>query len=236
MNNPDAVTTKMKSGIIGLPSQGFSDIESEQYSVHHEAHSGQLERCIDIVDRIQLPEGGTAIHGRAAKEVVEEVEEVRIENGTIGSFTDTDISTLTTEFLALPGKAVIVKSSSGTFAFQLIGQQVDGTIQRGEIDLRDFYDRKTEPEVWQAGFYNTSGEAENGVLYGNNVMEDSEFERVLEYADLNQLGLRYTYDQDDIKVTATESGYINLYQPSGYDQDEFFVYFEQEILPFVSSN
>jgi len=225
----------MKAGVLGVPHGDFDTVDSVRYSVAHEAVDRDLLRCIEILNNGSLPDGQSYVHGQAAKEVVDEEEDIQIRDNSITVAEEAYISAKYTEFVAIPGRVVIPKSSSGTFVFNMISRQVNTTIERGQVNLREFYEVNGTADVWQAGFYDTGGNANNGMLYGDNVMNDSEFERVLEHSQLNQLGLEYEMDSDPIKMTITESGYVNVYQPSNYESKDFLDYIQKEVLPVLDT-
>ncbi|WP_175417037.1 hypothetical protein [Natrinema pallidum] len=221
----------MKSGVIGVVSSDFSDIEPFEGTVSLEGF--ELTKCIEITDRVELPDGSTAISGRAAEEVITEGEDVQIRDGSIGTYSTREKDLNYTEFLALPGEIVIVKSSAGTFAFDLIGSQTGTVVERAKFDLESFVDHHQGDNFWQMGFYGTGGNADKGVVYGDNVQKDGEVGGVLESSKINQIGLEHLYETEPIKITVTESGYVNVYDPSNYESEEFLRYFKDELLSYV---
>ncbi|MFD1586245.1 hypothetical protein ACFR9U_04575 [Halorientalis brevis] len=225
----------MKSGVIGIIDGDFSSLESEQYSTTHDEQ--ELKRCIDVENSIDLSDGTRAISGRAAIEKVINKESGLIQGGKIGTTKEKEIIVEQTEFLAFPPHVVLIKSGSGSFTFDLIGRQTGTLIDRGNLNLRSFYEDHKDANVWQAGFYGTDNKASNGVVYGEGVMGDSEFERVLEVSDLNQLGVEYPYEDEHVaKIALTESGYLNLHQPSDFEVEDFAEFFREEVLNYVTKS
>jgi len=49
----------------------------------------------------------------------------------------------------------------------------------------------------------------------------------------NQLGLDYEYDGTFIRMLATESGYVEVYQPNKFDTCDFSEYVKKELLPAI---
>lgn len=88
--------------------------------------------------------------------------------------------------------------------------------------------------LWQAGFYDRLGTAQKGVVYGEDVLDDEDIGDPLRDAQINQLGLEYEYDGDQMKITLTESGYIEVYQPSEFDSGEFATYLQNQIRQYVA--
>ncbi|GAB7121249.1 hypothetical protein [Natrinema pallidum] len=222
----------MKSGVIGVVNGEFDKIPSFERSV--ETDHGEVKQCVEIRDEFRLSDGHLAQFGRVARQTFEEEESVQIQDGTIGTFRDRSRATEYTEFLTISGEFVIVASGNGSFAYDLIGERTDTNIERGNIDLQAFFSEHTDGDYWQVGFYNSATEAENGVIYGDNVFDDPDVGATLELSDINQLGVTYAYQDQKIKTTLTESGYINIYDPGSYESDDFLSYFQEEIASFVS--
>jgi len=220
----------MKSGVVGSVAGDFSKISSSVSE--YEREGIELKSCIEILDEFQLSGGLTAQVGQAARQVPDSEETWVIEEEAISSrerkFTKTEYTT----FLSISGEIIIVGSGSGSFAFDLIGRDTETVIERANLSLGEFYRQHQEADYWQAGFYGKDSDAENGAIYGSNVFSDSDLGGVLEITELNQLGAQYAYGNNLIKLTLTESGYIDVYNPD-FDAKEFLIYFESEILPIV---
>jgi hypothetical protein len=109
-------------------------------------------------------------------------------------------------------------------------------VQRAELDLNayaDEYYNADEINPWQVGFYGNIGDAEKGVVYGDDVFSDTQIGEVLERSQLNQLGLEYPVLGQELKVTMAESGYIEVYNPSNYETNEFAEYIYSEISDYI---
>lgn len=81
------------------------------------------------------------------------------------------------------------------------------------------------------GFYGHEGPAENGVVHGESVLEDSVFGEALESSKKNQLGLKIDHDGREFKMAITRSGYVEVYQPANLDTAEFAAFVRDEVLP-----
>lgn len=229
----------MKSGVIGLPDFDFGPIKSfsEQHQVNEDT---SLQACLEVRRTDEADAGFTFQTGRAALQALESEEQVRINqsDNSINVVEDANVvKTNYTEFIIVPGEFVAVRSGNGTFAFQLISGQTDAaTIKRAEIDLTGLansYEDESRAESatpWQVGFYGNSGGADKGTLYGNNVFTDSDFGEYIRDLPKNQLGLELDNGKDSIKMTAAESGYVEVYQPSNYDSEEFAEFIINHIL------
>ena len=221
----------MEAGILGTVDGQFDELESFQSTTTQD--DTELQRCIEVRRALSLPNRVTAYEGRAAMERLNEQEDVQIDEGEITVYERPQRVTSYTPFLAVPGEAVIVGNGAGTFAFDLIGSQTNTTIGRAELDLGSFVSDFEEVDPWQVGFYGSLGNAENGVVYGNQLLEDEELAGLLGDSNINQLGLEFTYDDAMIKMRMSESGYIEVYQPSSYESEEYLQFVLDEILPYI---
>ena len=225
----------MKSGVIGVVSGEFDDLRSEVNTFTKDGE--ELREAIEILDTVDS-DMGEALYGRAAVEDITRDEGPVINDGQIEVKSYTETETKMTEFLVVPGEFVIVENGSGTFAFNLIGRQVGALIERGEVNLDAYInylqDQNRDQEAWQVGFYGNGGEAQKGVVYGNNVLEDSDVGGVLDISEINQLGISYSTRDHSMKITVTESGYTNVYQPSDFESEDFLNFFSSELAPYVS--
>lgn len=227
----------MKSGVIGLMSGDGSSIESF-YESHEQdgktfSHSLQLEE-IGFTER-----GNPILEGEAATETTNTEESISIEETGEIVVTEKPVKDEKyTQVIVVPDEFTIVGSSSGTFAFELLGLAAPGiSVTRADLDLNEYADHYYDaPSVdpWQVGFYGNIGEAEKGIVYGQEVFADDEIGEVLERSQINQLGLNYEIDGKKMKITLAESGYAEVYQPSNYSTEDYASFIEKEIMPIAS--
>jgi len=231
----------MKAGVIGLPDYDFGPIESytSERQVDEET---KLTVCLEIRDTNETERGYILQKGRAAIQELGTETRIRIDekNDSINVVEDTNVvNTKYTEFVLVPGEFVAVESGNGVFAFRTIAAQTDAAkIKRANIDLDSLaasYEIESSESAipWQLGFYGSGGSAEKGVLYGDDVISDAEFGKLVANLPKNQLGLEID-DEEGIKMTATESGYVQVYQPSNYDSKDFSEFVLDHILPHAS--
>lgn len=225
----------MKAGVIGVPDYDFDEISS--FSSTKQEGDTELEACLEVRQtEYDAFDGYTVQTGRAAREEIVQSDQVSIEGGSISVGETDTVETRYTDFVAVPGEVVAVANGRGTFAYDMIASQTAAaTISRAEIRLDRFADTmddlsETPPVPWQVGFYGRSGEAEKGVIYGDLVLEDGNFGSELQKAPKNQLGLIVDTD-DNIKLTVTSSGYIEIYQPSNYDAIDFSEFIVNHVIP-----
>lgn len=232
----------MQAGVIGLPDYDFGTVESfaetEQISEHE-----SLTACLEV-RRTDSTGDFTFQTGRAAIQELENEEKITIdpEEGSISvSENVNEVKTKYTEFVLVPGEFVAVTSGRGSFAFSMISGQTDtATIKRAGIDLNDFeesYVGEARPEsasAWQVGFYGNTGTAEKGAIYGDGVRSDPDLGKVVDRLPKNQIGLDIKEEEgedDGIRMTATESGYVEVYQPNNYDPEDFAEFVLDHVIP-----
>lgn len=222
----------MKAGVIGVIEDDFDAISS--FEVNSKQGDQELTRCVEIRQTIRRENIEVQV-GRAATQELTEQEEVQIREGSVVVSNRTKPNTKYTEFLLVPGEFIAVSNGGGAFAFDLIGSQESSQISRAKIDLQGLWEQSNKVSPWKAGFYAHQGNAETGVIYGEDVLKDDDFGNGIDEAQLNQLGLDYSPEDDAIKMTATESGYVEIYQPENYDEIDYAKYVRSEILPHVST-
>jgi len=222
----------MKAGVIGLPKSDFAPIESFEQQISEDP---DLFQCVEVQRTQNTDSGLTVQKGRAATQRLDEEESVEIVNGNIRVQNQSQPVTRYTEFLAAPGHFVAVSNGGGTFAFDLLGDEV--AIERADIDLDEYLEtqkNKHDATPWKAGFYGHLGNAEKGVVYGEGVLEDSDFGRAVAGSQKNQLGLSYSHEEEIMKYNVTESGYVEIYQPSNYEEAEFAEFVVEDVLNHAS--
>lgn len=219
----------MKAGVLGVVDGTFKVVDSFSETVSEDGH--ELERCLTIDRVFSLPSGEMAFEGRAAADTIATETATTIENGDIHVDEREQTVTQYVEFVGIPGEFVVVDSGDGAFAFDFIGRETNSSIDRATVDLDEFVAAREGATPWKAGFYGPAETDVNGVFHGADLRD--EMGDVLENSSLNQLGLSYEHDGDDVKMTATRSGYVELYRPASFDSAEFLEYIREEILPFL---
>jgi len=227
----------MKAGVLGLVSEFTEPFESDINTVQLEDEP--LQRAIEIRHSTTSSNGNLVQVGRAAVEQLDSKDTVEIneDSGSIQLVEETVREQKYTEFVAVPGEFVAVGSGSGLFAFDLLSEQrPEITISECSLDLSAIYDRSNNAHPWQVGFYGNIGHAEKGVVYGDDIFSDEEIGEVLERSQLNQLGLRYEFADETVKTTMSQSGYVEVFQPSNWDAPEFADFVISEILPAATES
>lgn len=222
----------MQAGVIGVVDGSFDVVASFSETVTQDDQ--ELERCLDVERVFSLPSGETAFAGHAASEYRQERESARISNGGVDVVSEPRTATRHTNFVGVPGEYVVVGSSAGTFAFDLIAQETNTSIERATLDLDSFFAEREDAAPWKAGFFGTGEDGVSGVLHGSDLRETHDLEELLDGSSLNQLGLSYGYDAENVKMTAARSGYVELYQPREMGSEAYLAYLQDEIVPHIA--
>lgn len=225
----------MKAGVIGKANGEIKDFSDFTDIRHYD--NKELRRRYELDSPRDTSSGITFYPGRAAVERMEDTRQINFnENGIIVTETE-EKKQFYAEFLLVPEGFVITENSSGEFVFDLLESQTGLEIDRANIDLYELLEHcsNNDPDPWQVGFYDNDGNAKKGVVYGSDVLEDSDVGRTLKNTKKNQVGLEIQTDQDvNMKFTATESGYAEVYLPDNYDSAEFIEFISNYISPNIS--
>jgi len=223
----------MKSGIVGIVHGEFDEIENETDSINHEGE--ELKRCIDVTQSLTLDSGRKIQIGNIAREQTVKTDQAQISGNTIETLSQREIITEHTQFAAIPGELLVVGSGGNNFAFDMVGRQVETLIEPAQIDLDNFVADYDSASYWQYGFNNTGLNAENGILYGTEVQEDSTTQSFINSATANQIGVDFLYGDKPVKMRLARSGYIEVYQPSDWETTEYLDFLADAILPYIGS-
>lgn len=223
----------MKAGILGLLNSAETPIDKLVGTANRDGVDYQY--CIKP-DETFHPDGLSkpVQTGEAALEMPEQVEQKLIEDDDIIEETRTKTRTKHTNWILVPDKIAVVENGEGQFFFDLLSAEFNYEANRAKLDLTSMGSDYEETDLWQAGFYDRLGTAQKGVIYGEDVLGDEDIGDSLRDAQINQLGLEYEYDGERLKVTLTESGYIEIYQPSEFDSGVFATYLQDEIMRYVA--
>lgn len=223
----------MQAGILGVVHGASDSLDSRTFSASQEGV--ELQRCIDIEDQLQLDGGQEIVTGTVAREILNKREEPKINDGAVFVESTRDISTEMARFVIMPDDFVLLEPGSGSFAFDLIGREVEALVERAEIDLDAFVSDRPYADYWKYGFYNSGLNAENGVFYGFDVQEDKVVQDLLESSSANQIGVDYVYNDTPMKVTMSESGYLEVYKPNDWETAELADYILSDLSPYIGS-
>lgn len=210
----------------------FDVVGSFTDTVTEDGH--ELARCLAIDRVFSLPSGEMAFAGRAAADAVSDTTTATIANGEIDVQRSSQIETQVTEFVGVTGEFVVVESSDGTFAFDLIAHETGTSIDRATLDLDAFFSDHESATPWKVGVNGTGKHGMNGIFHGEDLRRNHDLSEIIAGSTLNQVGLSHGYSGSDVKMTASRSGYVEIYRPSDFDSTQYLEYLDDEILPFVT--
>lgn len=220
----------MKAGVVGIVDGSFDAVDSYAETVTRDGH--ECERCLEIDRVFSIPSEEMGFAGRAAETARRDETVPSIENGEIQVSERTRPHTRYTEFVGVPGEFVVANSGDGTFAFDLIGADTGTDIERATLDLDGFFRANGAATPWKAGFFGSGDASVNGVVHSQDLRATHDLDEMLADATLNQVGLTYGYDGAEVKMTATRSGYVEVYRPSDFEDGRFLDYLREDILPY----
>lgn len=249
----------MKRGVIGVPvpdslgaADGITEVVSDTETVEDD-YGNELTYAIRVQEQRTLTGGTEFYEGVAFRErSVEEDEYFVDDEGKIRTRTTLDnIVQDYTNFVAVPAPEsgshngyVLVDSSSGTFAFQMIGRQTAGRIRTAELQLGSFYlDREDTFSAQTSGGPTGVPGAGKMTAWGSDVLDTEEVGKHLRSAAhsdvLNQLAGGYVYEKDDdsghpYEVNMSESGYVEVWDPNDLTTAEFLRWVRAEVLPYAT--
>lgn len=226
----------MKAGKIARLDSSSNSLESLtiQLPANEESPFEKMAGTIQIDQEIQLEDNRTAYIGQAAVEDVENASKFTInDSGKVEETTRLQKIVKTTHYILIPDSFLAISNSGGEFLISLLNSHTDHTAFFSNIDIDSFVENNQDSIPWKIGFDSYSDNAENGVIHGTELYEDQEFGNILNSVNKNQIGLNQEVEEDSLKVFATKSGYIEIYQPSTYDSKDFLEYIESEVLPFL---
>lgn len=214
----------MKAGLVGRVHGDFDRIDTTNFPQKRKEKGVELRSSINIEQITENVSGTPIIEGTAAEQVRNKVESPSIDDKgkIIENEPQLETSTISTEFASVPGEFVVVESSKHEFAFDMIGREVGASIEPIQFDLGSLADDyKKDADFWMSGFYEHEGNASKGVTYGDDVFSDPEIGEAVWDSEKNQLGMDFEFNSDQVRMRITESGYVQVFQPSEYETLSF---------------
>lgn len=222
----------MKAGVIGLAVSDLGRINS--YTTTRTEDGEELTTRVEVTGIRQTPDGREITEGRAAAERLTEQESIQLSGEDITVTEEATVTPRYTEFFAVDGEFIVVRSGDGAFLFDEFERRYGTGVSRGRIDLDALLTAFSDATPWKVGFYGHGEDAENGVIHGENVLTDGEFGEALRTSPKNQLGLKVSRNDSTLKMVATASGYVEVYQPSNFDGNQFCEFLKKDIIPVTS--
>ncbi|WP_439028434.1 hypothetical protein [Haloarchaeobius sp. DT45] len=229
----------MKSGSLAIIQDQGKELETYRRNLTRDGF--EVEDFLEVRQKYTDLNGDIlGISGRAALQIPEETESVEIDDGSISVAKVPEIGWVYTDILYVPDEFVIIGSGVKNPVISLIEEAMDGHVEKAEIDLRKHSEYlqdevgKENVNPWKIGFYGKSGNANNGVVHGDQLLEDSDLGSILQQTIPNQLGFSFPRDGRKMKTFVTESGYVEVYQPDNFDTAEYLQFIRSDILEFTN--
>ncbi|WP_135855203.1 hypothetical protein [Halorussus salinus] len=225
----------MKAGAIARVHGDFDTIDTSDFPDEDTQHGETIRSSLEVGQAETDIYGHQVVYGQAAHQEATEIETFGInQNGQIGiDETRVDVVTNVTDFLCVLGEYAIVESTDDTFAFDLLSRATDTTVEKVEFDINSLIEaHHPEATFWMGGFHNRSGDVDSGDGYGEgDIFEDEDIGDVLWESDKNRIGMRFEFEDQMVKMMVTQSGYAEVYQPSGFSSLEFSRLVNEVLLP-----
>jgi len=225
----------MKAGIIATTDATFENLDEFDRTVTKDGM--EAREVLNLSGRFTDLSGDTiGIHGRLAIEEPVERDSVYVsDEGEIAETQSTELEWQHTDFLIAPGQFVI--AGKGGFTenlFRVLEAEAESYINQANLNLRAYLE-ENEGSTWKMGFYGKEGNANNGVVHGSGVLEDSEVGRLLADHPLNQLGIEFENEGVNYKLFISENGYMEFYEPDDMESAEFITFIEENMMDYIIS-
>lgn len=222
----------MKRGIIGRARGSFDRVEPLRRTKTEDGE--ELVEQVDVTGVKRTPDGMDINEGVAAAQSIRERQSAELSLDAIEVTTEARKVTDVTNFLAVPGEFLVVDNKKGRFLFELLEDDLGVEISASSVDLDGLMSDHASAAAWKVGYYDPDNPARNGVLHGESILSNGEYTDRLAGTDMNQLGLTLEHGGEEFKLFVTESGYVDVYQPSELGSAEFAEFIRDVVLPHAS--
>ncbi|AKU06522.1 hypothetical protein [Haloferax gibbonsii] len=224
----------MKKGKIAITEAQISDIDTSVFPTERSKNGKNIKKSLKLGKTKTDLSGNEVTRGRAAVEDAVEEQGFRInDDGDIEA--DEPIVQVVTEvadFFTVDEEYVVTQSTKKTFVFDLLERSSGTPVRSVTLDLESFIEGNPDAGYWLAGVYNRDEDANSANAYGeDNVFNDEEIGDILRNSDKNRIGVKFVFENSEVKMLITESGYVQVYRPSDYDTLQFKRLLDEVILP-----
>jgi hypothetical protein len=237
----------MKRGVIGVPdSSGWIATVEGVETTRQDELGNDRTAALSVTEQRDLMGGTTYYSGEAFRERTVENEGYEYRDGVIKTTRNLQETVDHTRYVLVPrvedahAGYMVVSSSSGVFAFATVSRQNPGRVQAARIRTGDFLrDRRDEVDVKTAGGTTGSPHAGKVTAWGDDVLADPDMDDLLGrqvHGDLlNQVAVRYIWDNIPHYVYLARSGYVEIYKPTDTTTEQFLNYVRREIIPYTDA-
>jgi hypothetical protein len=158
--------------------------------------NAELKSYVEIRNELDI-NGDTVKYGVAVDEYYATEQSIGV-NGAI-DVSETEVKRrMWTRFWIAPNDYIIVKNSSGTFAFDIIERAIDGEVEDGQFDLIGLINQY--PGQWMGTFDDRPDNVNGGTLFGEDIERDPEIGNAYQTSNKNQIGIEIPYQGKTYKV------------------------------------
>lgn len=223
------------SGVIATIEGDLGELSDFHDTREEDGH--ELNAHINYTRRNYNLEGDMiAHHGKAVEEklVKEEAPDVDDE-GTIRVMDKLVPSWEMTEFWIVrkdnPGNFIVVENSDGRFAFDLFAQATGTNVEQVRFNLEEI--ANDFPGQWVGGFEKRSGRVQSGLLYGDDIEDDTEMgDPYRKTRNKNIIGPKIDYRGQNLKVKIGADGWVQIVSPGTYPRDAYLSFLKDILLNY----
>lgn len=196
---------------------------------------------LDVRETAEYLDGKSVQQGRAAATIESSQEEIHIIDGDIEVEQVAATERVWTEWVADVTDAgfVVAERTHGEFPFpfDLIEARTGCGVDPAYIDAGDFISRRQQADddldIWFAGTKEETGELEPNnakMAYGEDALTHDAIQ-----SDIG-VGFWTHWNGRGVKGVLYNSGYLAIYQPSGWGPEQFARFVREEILPVATAD
>ena len=206
------------SGRIATIDGDSSELEGLQYSF--EENGLELEDYVDVSqDIVDLEDNIIAKTGVAAREEIEERDQVELQNEGLSIGSSEEITWTWTRYWVIPGELVVVGDAGGEFAFELLAEALDCNVSQVRFELSEIMN--DYPGQWMGSFEDRADNVQRGTLYGDRIEDDAEMGRAFIESSKPQIGPWINYRDEELKVRIGRDGWAQVVSPGTYQREKY---------------
>lgn len=194
--------------------------ELDEFRDTFQANGQELEAFVGVSqDIVDLDNNVIARTGVAARQEVEERDDVQLQNGDIDIGQTQEIEWVWTNYWVVPDEIIVVGNAEGKFAFELIGEALGTGIDRVTFNLSEIIE--DYPGQWMGSFEDRADNVQRGTLYGDRIEDDAAMGRAFLESSKPQIGPWINYGDEDLKVRIGRDGWAQVVSPGTYSREKY---------------
>jgi hypothetical protein len=206
------------SGRIATINGSSGELEELGYSV--EENGEELDRYLTVSqDIVDLENNVIARKGIAAKQELEERDDVQLQNGNLQIGSTPEVSWTWTPYWVVPSEIVVVGNSKGEFAFELVSRAINAEVEKVTFNLGDIIE--DYPGQWMGSFEDRPDNVQRGTLYGDRIEDDTDMGSAFMQSSKPQIGPWIDYQGKSLKVRIGRTGWAQVVSPGTYSQENY---------------